>query len=198
LTGAHYRQLTEVLPCGDRRGIGTMAGKGRAEGGNSGRQPRPPKPVKGRGPVAYLKDVVRDENSPSRDAGAAGRALLNHHGRLLRAKKLDAAAQAAIELENVGWMSDWHAGFSDGTPPDAPWYGTNPLAPDLDERRDPRTGKPMAPVPEWHRKLRSFHLPWWPHGSKPEFWWRTFTEQRWAVVVEETEDEWMQRRGKPR
>jgi hypothetical protein len=115
-----------------------VPGKGRADGGNSGRQPVPPA-YEDTGPVRLLRQLVRDTNAPRRERATSARALILHQARLKRAKSKQALAREA--LGEVGWLTGWHVGYDDGTPPSDPLYGVNLLQPHA-APRDPQPPKP--------------------------------------------------------
>src|SRR5689334_21537700 len=79
-------------------GTATMAGRGREDGGNSGRPRRPEVPTKRVGSVTYLRSVVADANAPRRDRGAAARALLNKEARDKKERRMTTADEKWQEV----------------------------------------------------------------------------------------------------
>lgn len=85
-------------------------------------------------------------------------------------------------------------GWDGRTPEDHPHFGMN-LLQRSEDRRCPRTGKSLGPVPEWYRRLRSFHVPGWPEVPEKPFWWRQFTADQWLERTRETYEEWEAKRA---
>jgi hypothetical protein len=119
-----------------------MAGRGRDNGGGSGRPPRPPDIQPELGPVGYLRSVVKDAGRPHRDRGAAARALLNKQARDKRERRLTSKDDEWQEVMEAGWWAEgWHVGYNDPTVgPSDPMYGRCLLHWDQ-PARDPRGPK---------------------------------------------------------
>jgi hypothetical protein len=110
----------------------------------------------GVGPIQLLKRIVADAGAGRRDRVQAANNLLLHKARTQRAKSKSHKLTDA-ELDQIGWMTHWHVGHSDGRGPDDPLYGVNLLARDRNERRCPKTGRPLprrdVERPDWRTGL---------------------------------------------
>lgn len=137
-----------------------MAGRGRKDGGNSGRPPRPVN-LGANGPIQLLRQIVRDEGASRRERVTAANSLLLHEARRTKVNRKSKAQKLFEDAMEAGWFSPWHRGWDDGTPPDDPSYGTC-LLDHTGDWRDPKG-------PPFRRK--------WP----PEAEYRSRMEQTWEA-----------------